>query len=56
MKDDIVLQTQFIGLRNLDQVGGHEDYKTLTCVIKGILLPENGCLYIIQLVTEVYVD
>ena len=41
MKDDIVIQTGFIGPCNLDQVGGHEAYEALKCIIKGILLPKN---------------
>lgn len=49
VKDDIVLQAGFIEPCNLDQVGGHEGYEALNCLIKGILLPKNAyCLNIAE--------
>ena len=50
MKDDIVLQTGFIGPCHLDQVRGHEDHEAFKCVIKGMLLPENA--YCLNVATE----
>lgn len=50
MKDNIVLQTDFIGPCNLEQIGGLKDYEAFKCIIERILLPENS--YCLNIETE----
>lgn len=47
VKDDTVLQADFIGACNSHQIGRHENYEAFKCIVKGLLLPENAyCLNI----------
>lgn len=48
MRDDTVLQTDFIGPCHLDHVGGHDDYEAFRCA--SMLLPENA--YCLNVATE----